>query len=123
MTLLSRSLTWLKSALATGAGVSITYTRGIGSQTATAWVGRTVFTQQPLQGGGVSVVFGDRDYLIPVSSLTLTDPATPKRGDRITEVVNGVSQTFEVIAPGGEPPWRYADPSQTIYRIHTKRVV
>jgi hypothetical protein len=39
-------------------------------------------------------------------------------GDRITEG----AREFEVTAQGGEPAFRYSDPTQTILRIHTKGV-
>jgi len=123
MTLLSRGLAKLRAALATGAGVSIRYVRGATSIEGTGWVGRTVFSQLPSAQGGAAVVFGDRDYLIPVAALTtLADPPTPIRGDRIEETIEGVECTFEVIAPGGEPPWRFSDPQRTLYRLHTKKV-
>lgn len=120
----TRGLDLLADRLASAAGVSVTYTRGASSQSATGWVGRTIFSQTPLNGGGVGVVYGDRDYLIPVSSLTLVSPATPKEGDRITEIVGGSTLTFEVKPPNAaEPAWRYSDPGRTVYRIHCKRVV
>ena len=31
-------------------------------------------------------------------------------------------RTFEVMAPGGEPVWRWSDPYHQVYRIHTKCV-
>lgn len=113
----------LGATLEDAAGVEITYTRGVSSQTTTAVVGRTVFTQNTLGAPGPAVIFGDRDYLIPVANLTLTGPAVPKDGDRITEVIDGATLVFEVKSPiTGEPVWRYSDPGRTRYRIHTKRV-
>ena len=29
-------------------------------------------------------------------------------------------RTYEVMAPGGEPVWRWSDPYHQVYRIHTK---
>lgn len=86
--------------------------------TGLAWVGRTVFTQRAPVDRGPSVVFGDRDYLIPVSALT----AEPVQGDRVQEVMNGVRVTFEVLPTLGEPAWRYSDPLRTVYRVHVKEV-
>ena len=31
-------------------------------------------------------------------------------------------RTYEVMAPGGEPVWRWSDPYHQVYRIHTKCV-
>lgn len=85
--------------------------------TGKAWVGRTVFSRLNKEGGA-AVVFGDRDYMVPVAEL----PAEPQRGDRIVETINGVETTFECVEPLGEPAWRYADPGHTLYRVHVKKV-
>lgn len=85
--------------------------------TGIAWVGRTVFSRLP-NAAGASVVFGDRDYLIPVSEL----PAEPEKGDRILETINGVEVKFEAQAPATEPAQRYSDPGRTVWRVHCKEV-
>jgi hypothetical protein len=46
----------------------------------------------------------------------------PQRGDLIEIVIAGATQTYEVLAPGGETPWQYCDPYQTTIRIHSKMV-
>lgn len=123
MSLLSRGQSWLNRTLAVAAGVSLTYTRGAQSVTLTGWVGRTAFAQLPGSGSGAAVIWGDRDYLIPVSDLVLGGSAvTPQRGDRISETIDGVSLTFEVLAPGTEPAWRYSDAGRQTYRVHCKKV-
>jgi hypothetical protein len=105
--------------LAAAAGVSVTYSRtGQSSLTITAVPGRTVFSSN--QDGGARIEFGDRDYLIEASALTYGAPAL---GDRIAEVIDGVTTTFEIVTPNtGEPAWRWSDPSHTRWRIHTKKV-
>lgn len=121
MGLLSGAQSWLTSTLRTDAGVTVTYSRtGQTSLTLTAMVGRTAFSQIPgNDAGGAAVIWGDRDYFVRVADLTYGEP---RKGDRITEVINGVAVTFECQAPGGEPCWRYSDQERTLYRIHTKRV-
>lgn len=119
MSLISRGQSYLNRALGTAAGVSVTYARGAQSVTLTAWVGRTVFGQLPSGQTGGSVVFGDADFLIPVSALVLAAVAVqPSRGDRVT----WAGLVYEIVAPGGDPPWRYSDQTRTVYRIHCKRV-
>ncbi len=121
MSLISRGQDFLNRQMAQAAAVDggVTYTRtGTGAFVlagVTAWVGRTVFRQDQQHGNGASVVFGERDYLIPASEL----PNDPQRGDQITE--DGVG-TFEAVAPGGEPAWRWSDQTRTVFRIHTKKV-
>ncbi len=64
-----------------------------------------------------------RDYLIRAQDLVLEgQQTTPARGDRINETVDGAVLSFEVMAPGEEPPWRYADPGHLTLRVHTKAV-
>lgn len=126
MGLLRDGEAFLNRAMAEAGGVSATYSRPATGQSlaiTTAWVGRTAFSQ--VQGGPTSaaVIWGDRDYLIPVEDLILGGSrTTPQKGDRIREVVNGEEATFEVMAPGTEPCWRYSDAGRTRYRVHCKRV-
>lgn len=123
MSLLSRGQRWLNNTLQGAGGVSVTYTRGVQSVTLTAWVGRTAFAQLPGTGTGAAVIWGDRDYLVPAADLLLGGQVvTPQRGDRITEVIDGASLTFEVMAPGAEPAWRYSDAGRQTLRVHTKKV-
>lgn len=117
-TLFANARSWLGSSLTAAAGVSISYTRGATTLSLAAIVGRTVFRSNNDQGAVIQ--FGDRDYLIEASALTLGAPAL---GDRIVETIDGVSSTFEVITPDtNEPAWRWSDPAQTRWRIHVKRV-
>lgn len=109
-------------------GNTITYTRkggaGTVDLTSKAWTGRTVFRRNQMSDlGAAAVVFGDRDYLIPVADLTVSGTTfEPIRGDRITETIGGTATVFEVISPVGEPEVRFSDPGRTVYRVHTKKV-
>ncbi len=124
-TLIQRGQAFLNRQMEQAAAVDggVVYARPAQGQQVTvpAWVGRTLFKQMPQAGAsGAQVVWGERDYLIPVGSLVLGGAATlPARGDRITEAGVG---TFEVVAPGNEPFWRYSDQTRTVFRVHVKRV-
>ncbi len=76
----------------------------------TAVPGRTVFSQRNEYGLYVRVE--TRDFIIRREQLA----AEPQRGDEIVFD----SRRYEVLAPGGEPVWRWSDPMHTAYRIHTK---
>ena len=64
-----------------------------------------------------------RDYLFLTADLLLGGiPALPEPGDLIKERLGCEKKVFEVLAPGGEPPWRYSDPWEKTLRVHTKQV-
>jgi hypothetical protein len=123
MGLLQAGQAYLAGAVGKAAGVGISYARGatvvtITAESGAAWVGRTAFTS--VQQGAIRVEWGDRDYLILASALAAI--GEPAEGDRITETVNGTAKVFEVMSPGGEPPWRYSDPQRSVFRLHVKQV-
>lgn len=125
MSLISRGMSMLTRVLGQAAGTSVTVSRsGQTPLSLTAWVGRTVFAQQPEGFGGPAVVFGERDYLVPVSQHVFGGvQVPPQEGDQWAETIAGVACLFEVFAPGGEPCWRFSDQTRQVYRVHTKRVV
>lgn len=103
--------------LAGHVGLSVRYRRGTTELTLPATVGRTVFRLNDEYGAVERRV--SRNYLVRVEDLTLAgETVEPRPGDRIVE---GRS-IHEVMAPGGEPAWRMADPHGVIFRIHTKYV-
>lgn len=73
--------------------------------------------------GGIRMVWTDRDYLIDAADLAIAGIASePERGWQIRETANGMVEVYEVLAPAGEPVWRWSDPYRTVYRIHVKFV-
>jgi mono/diheme cytochrome c family protein len=64
-----------------------------------------------------------RDYLVSAEDLVLGGVVErPKAGDRIRETEGEQLLIYEVMAPGGEPPWRWSDRHRRTLRIHTKYV-
>ena len=76
----------------------------------TATIGKTLFRAE--NEYGVTVRTESRDFLISAEQL-LNDP---QRGDRI--IYNGIR--YEVLAPNGEPAWRWSGRDNQLRRIHTK---
>jgi hypothetical protein len=73
--------------------------------------------------GGVRIEWTDRDYLIQAADLVLgAEQIVPERGDRVLDTTGAVTLIYEVMAFGGEPPWRFSDPFGKLLRIHTKFV-
>lgn len=89
----------------------------------TGWIGQTRFRIE--EQGNSRLEYSDRDYLIPVESLTYEGVKfLPEKGDRIVENFDSPDsqQSFELSAPNDEPVWRHSDPQRTRYRIHCKRM-
>ncbi len=102
---------------------TIVYHRGDDSTVITdAMVGRTAFRTSD-QFGTSRLEWGDRDFLIPVSSLVIDGVSVvPNEHDWIEEITldSNSRRAFELVAPNDEPVWRYADQTKMLYRIHTK---
>ncbi len=86
-----------------------------------ATIGRTEFEQ--VDEFGIVHKLQSRDLLIRAADLVLNSELTlPKAGDRVRETVGTQTFVYEVMAPGGDPPWRYSDPYRQTLRVHTKHV-
>ena len=80
------------------------------AHTIRAVVGRTVFRSTDVDG--VWTRIETRDFIVPRELLS----SEPQVGDEIEFLGN----TYEVLAPSGEPCWRWSDAFHTAYRIHAK---
>ena len=122
--LLKTGSEWLENQRTEHMTRPVTYGRGTEAlEGVLATVGRTVFRVDT--GYGQSERSEARDYLILAAVLILVvdeDPVLPEPGDQIVEVAGGKAYTYEVMAPGGEPVWRYSDLYRKTLRIHTKLV-
>lgn len=115
MDLLRDGLGWLDRQRERFLARTVRYRRGALEAVLLATIGRTVFRLDI--GMGVTERIEARDYLISTTSYPF---GVPLRGDRISEDDDGKRHTYEVLAPGGEPPWRWSDPHRRCLRIHTK---
>jgi len=96
----------------------VTYQRGTDSVTVLATFGKTTYEVEASEGitVGAEVV----DFLIAASELIIQEqPIQPKFGDQILVAGQG---TYEVLDLPGAGCWRYSDPYQMTFRIHTKLV-
>ena len=119
--LLKTASDWLADQQKTHASRTVTYQRGVDSVQVQAVIGRTVFEVD--DGVGVIQKVESRDFLIQAADLILAGwTVLPERGDRIQETEGTTTYVYEVMAPGGEPAWRYSDPYRKTLRIHTKQV-
>lgn len=116
MDLLRDGLDWLDRQRERFLARSIRYRRGALEAVLLATIGRTIFRLDI--GIGVTERIEARDYLISASRFA--GFGLPERGDRISEEADGKRHLYEVLAPGGEPPWRWSDPHRRCLRIHTK---
>jgi hypothetical protein len=119
--LLKKGQEWLSSKLTQHASREIVYRRGELGVSLKATIGRSLYDQD--DGEGIVTRSQVRDFLI--DTLSLLDSiigSLPRRGDTIVEIDGNATFIFEVMALGGDPPWRYSDPFRLKLRIHTKQI-
>ena len=119
--LLETASNWLEEKRTQHLSRTVTYQRGADTVDVPASIGRTTFEVD--DGYGIVQKWESRDFLILATDLVLNGSQTlPERGDRIQEIQGATTFTYEVLAPGKEPPWRYSDPFRKTLRIHTKQI-
>ena len=100
----------------------VRYSRKMASGEVDATVGKTEFEAFSPETGLV-VHAETRDYLIQAADLVLNgERVLPEVGDRIREELAGKTIVCEVMAPQGQPQFRWCDPSRTTLRVHAKQV-
>ena len=121
--LLKTGLAWLTGQLAANASQSVVYRRGGAESTVRAVLGQKLLRLLEADGG-VRVEWTDLDLCIPAADLVVNGvPIEPERGDEIRIArADGVVETFEVHAYGGESCWRWADPHRSMARVHVKLI-
>lgn len=123
--LLRTGLAWLTGQLKANASEAIVYARGYDSVECRATLGTKLLKLDDGMGG-FRMEWTDLDFLIPAADLDFGDgPITPLRGDVVHLTISGGSdvQTFEVVPYGGtEAVWRWADPHQSMIRVHAKYI-
>lgn len=111
MGMLEQAAAWLESRRAEHLAVQVRYRRRSGEEVAVAAaLGRTLFQAEDQYG--VTVRVESRDFLIALSELG----TPPERGDKIEYC----GRIYEVLAPNGEPCWRWSGTTHTTCRVHTK---
>ena len=113
MGLMEQAAQWLDSQRRNALSVSATYVcRDGGSFNITPTLGRTLFRAE--NEYGITVRTESRDFIVSLSEL----PVDPVRGDLI--LYDG--RKYEVLAPNGEPVWRWSGSQHLVRRIHTKEI-
>ena len=116
--LLDFGMDWLANQLQEHVSRTVVYRRAVNQVPVPATIGRTLMKLAD-GDGGVRMEWTDRDFLIRADVLVIAgNRITPERGDTVVDA----GQVYEVMAPGGEPPWRPSDPFGHLLRIHTKRI-
>jgi len=100
---------------------NVNYKRGTDGVDLLATVGKTMFEQA--DANGLIQRLEARDFLIRAQDLVLAGQTTlPRAGDQVRETQGTTTHVYEVMAPGGEPPFRYSDPFRRTLRVHTKHI-
>ena len=118
---LAQGAAWLEAQRHKHMTRDVFYQRGTKSLGLPATVGRTEFAYA--DDYGVVHRLESRDFLVRTEDLVLSGVSIlPRAGDQIIESGTGKTFRYEVMSPGGEPPYRYSDPERLTLRIHTKLV-
>ena len=113
MGLLENAAAWLNDQREECLSVPIEYRfRSGGFVELTASVGRTLFRAE--NEYGVTIRVESWDFLVSAEKL----PDEPQSGDRIVHA----GRVYEVLAPNGEPVWRWSGSQHVTRRIHTKEI-
>lgn len=116
--LLQKGLEFLESQRQQHMAQEVTYKRGADSVAVLATFGKTEY--QVEESEGITVGAEVVDFLITAADLVIQDQSIqPKYGDQI--VVEGQG-AHEVLDLPGVGCWRYSDPYQMTFRIHTKKI-
>ena len=119
--LLEQGVDWLTHQRHAHMTRTITYQRDVASCELAATIGDSEFEQ--VDDHNIVHKLESRDFLIRTADLILGGSQTlPQAGDRVRETVESQVFVYEVMGPGGEPPYRYSDQYRKTLRIHTKHI-
>ncbi|MGN1121722.1 MAG: hypothetical protein ACI4RV_05090 [Eubacteriales bacterium] len=111
--MLEQAAEWLEHQRQMNLAVPVEYLRKGGEiLRVNATSGKTLFRAE--NEYGVTIRTESRDFLIAASAL----PFDPVRGDRI----RAQGREYEVLAPNGEPVWRWCGTYHWTRRVHTKEM-
>ncbi len=121
MNMLRRGEEWLSGKMLAHASGDVEYVRAESSVGLPAVIGRTPFEEADEHG--VIRRSESRDFIFSASSLILDDEiTTPRKGDRIRELIGDKWQIYQVGTQGSEPAFRFTDTSRRVIRVHTFHV-
>ena len=120
--MLASGMSFLDQSMRTYASKLVTYTRKRSSIVVPAQSGTSILRINDADGG--AIVRTDKDFLISAADLIFLEAATvPHEGDLITEIIGAKTYTYRVERPTvTDDCWRYSDPYQNRFRIHTKAI-
>ena len=111
MALLEEAASWLAGQCGENLSVKALWSpRGGTPREIGAVIGRTVFRAEDEYG--VTVRTESRDFIVRTEAM----PEEPRKGDFFV----WRNTVYEVLAPNGEPVWRWSDGYRNSRRIHTK---
>lgn len=111
MALLEDAASWLAEQCGRSLSVKALWIpRGGTPREIDALIGRTVFRAG--NEYGLTVRTESRDFIVSTEAM----PEEPRKGDSFV----WRNTVYEVLAPNGEPVWRWSDGYHNLRRIHTK---
>jgi hypothetical protein len=120
--MLRDGLAFLTAQLAANASQEATYSDGASSATVRVMLGSKLLRLFD-DVGASRLEWTDMDFLIPAADLILGGlHSLPTRGHTISIVIAENLEVFEVAPYENDPPWRWSDPNETMFRVHTKHI-
>ena len=118
---LETAATWLGGQLKGFASVVGTYRRG--SLSVSLIVTAYDYTYEVVDTEGFNITALSRDYIVHAADIVLGGVVVvPRAGDTITETIQGVARSFEVMPLGQLKEYEPLDASGVMIKIHTKRI-
>jgi len=115
---MERGAAWKAAKQAALCAATVTYARGSSSHSIK---GQRTLSQFQSDQGPVQLFVSIQAYTIAVDDFEATTLNEPKRGDRITDTINGTVHVFEVMPQANERAFS-TDAHRTAFKVLCKRI-
>jgi hypothetical protein len=117
MTFMQSGVSWFAQEMIDAAGKSVNFIRNGIRTPLTAWVTQSSF--EVVDTSGVPVEITTRDYKFRTADL---GGLIPRRGDRFSEVIDGIEHTVELMPLSSDPATNWVDNDGKITIAHCKTI-
>lgn len=115
---MERGAAWKAAKQAAYCAANVTYARGADSHSIK---GQRIASSFPVEPGSIAVYVTNQSYTIAVDDFADTGLVEPRRGDRITDTINGLLHVFEVMPSTSERAFTN-DAHRTAFKVQCRRI-